>query len=507
MTSDPGAAPSNLTKVVIRGAGLASSGHLLTQLLTFVTFFVLARLLTPHTFGVYAAGSIFIGVGLLVSESGLLAALVRRSDHLEEAASTAFVASIVGGLLLSLAALAAAPLLWLFFDSRQIGLVAAAMSGCIALQQPTIVPDALMQRRFSFARRLVLEPGGAVAFAAVAIAGSAMGAGVWALVAGAYAGVLTRLVLAWAMVRWRPKLRLVSFAMWRELAGFGRHVVASEGIQVGYSQSQTALIGRFVGTAALGQFGYALRLAMQPVGVLINGIAYVLLPALARISDDEERFRAAALRSLRAVVLLGFPMSMILLGVGEPLTVLIFGDQWRPAGRATAAMCALSAGTAVIAVGVEIWKASGQPKWLSKTRIFSMVVGLSLLAVALPFGLTAVGASISVAALVSAGYALYGIVRVLALRPSALVPVLLPPLGAAAVMAAAIFGLEALVDADAHSPVIGLLLVAGEVLAGSVLYLLVLSLISRETGREARHALSVLWSTLRRRPRRVASSV
>ena len=76
----------------------------------------------------------------------------------------------------------------------------------------------------------------------------------------------------------------------------------------------------------------------------MNALSYVLMPALSRISDDEERFRAAVLRSLRWMMVVAFPASLILLALGEPLTVLVFGPDWRPAGRAAAVAWACADG-------------------------------------------------------------------------------------------------------------------------------------------------------------------
>src|SRR4029453_12389652 len=100
---------------------------------------------------------------------GMLSALIQRRDRLDEAADTALVATLVAGLLLGLVGLGLAPLVGRFFGSHEATLVAAAMSGCVLVRQVAVVPDALLQRRFSFARRLVAEPLSIVAFGVAAI--------------------------------------------------------------------------------------------------------------------------------------------------------------------------------------------------------------------------------------------------------------------------------------------------------------------------------------------------
>src|SRR5690348_4684574 len=106
--------PPGLTRTVVRGVGLAGAGFFVTQVLTFGSYLALARVATPQDFGRFAAGSIVVGVGLLFSESGMQSAVIQRRDRIEEAASTAFVATVIGGLLLGLIGLAASPLVGYF---------------------------------------------------------------------------------------------------------------------------------------------------------------------------------------------------------------------------------------------------------------------------------------------------------------------------------------------------------------------------------------------------------
>ena len=120
--------------------------------------------------------------------------------------------------------------------------------------------------------------------------------------------------------------------MWRELVRFGRHVIAAGIVQRVGEQADRVLVGRFVGTASLGQYQYALRLAMAPFEATLAVASHVLFPAFARISHDRERLNSAFLRSLRWVMVVAMPASLILFPLGEPLAVVLFGEVWRPAG-------------------------------------------------------------------------------------------------------------------------------------------------------------------------------
>jgi O-antigen/teichoic acid export membrane protein len=491
--------PRSLRQTVIRGVSLSGSGYLLTQLLRFGFYIVLARLASPADFGELAAGMILVGVAMLFAESGMMAAVIHRRDRVEEAASTAFFSTLIAGIGLGLLALALSPLVGLLFNSHEIGLVAAAMSGYVLLRELMIVPNALMQRRFSFLRRLVLEPAGAIAFGVTAIVTCSNGMAVWGLVAGTYASVGAQAMLSWALIRWRPKARLASVAMWRELVGYGRHVILAEVVRRVTAELPTVLVGRFVGAAALGQYQYAYRVAGRPLATLVSSTSYVLFPAFARISDDRARFRQAFLRALRGVCIVSFPASLILFPLGEPGVVLVFGDQWQQAGAALTAMCGYTAGHAFVSLGGETFKAAGRPQLLPRMHGLSAGLTAILMLALLPFGLIGVATALSLRAAGTAVYAMWTTGKVLELPLRRILAQVWAPGAAAVVMAAVVFPLERLVvDADGHSSAAGLALLAAEALLAVAVYLGALMALAPSTARELR----ALPRLARRRSRR-----
>jgi PST family polysaccharide transporter len=195
--------------------------------------------------------------------------------------------------------------------------------------------------------------------------------------------------------------------------------------------------------------------------------------------------------------LLTFPTSLILLALGEPLTVLLFGPEWRPAGRAVAAMCLFSAGSVVVSLASETWKAAGRPHWLPRTHTLGGVLGIVLAVATVHWGLTAVAASLSASAVLTASYALWGVSRTLRVSVAPLLAQLWAPFLAAIVMTAAAYGLESVVDADHHRTLVGLVLIAVEALAAALVYVGALALLSPRAKRDLVAALVAARSRLR----------
>lgn len=457
-------------------------GYGMSQALTLIAFLVLARLAAPEVFGEFAAASIVVGVGALLAESGMLAAVVQRGDRVEEAASTAAVSTLAAGVCFSLLALAAAPLIGLFFDSSRVGEVAAVMSGTLLLRNLSIAPEAVLLRRLSFFRRVVIEPVSVLAFAVAAIIAVDAGMGVWGLVVGQYAGAAADLVLSWAIVRWRPRLSLVSFGMWKELASYGRHVVGATIVLRLGDQVPVALLGRYAGEATLGQYRYAERVAVTPYAMILAAASYVLFPVFSRIQAEGERLRAAYRRSLRWICMLGFPLAFVMVPLGEPLVVLVFGEPWREAGQALPAICLYPALSPLVSLASEAFKAIGRPQLLLRMHVVTTAVGSAAMAALLGFDLVGVLAGISVGSAVGAGYSLRLARDQMGQSMSGMWAQIWPPLIASLVMAAALFPLEhSVLQAADRATGPGLLILSGELLISAGVYLAVLGMLARDT--------------------------
>jgi O-antigen/teichoic acid export membrane protein len=473
--TDLDAAPGELTGTVLRGAGFAGVGYIGGQILTLGFYLALARLATPDDFGQFAAASVVTNVGLLFTESGMLAALIHRRGQLEEAANTAVISTALGGLLFALAALALSPLIGLFFGSGEIGSLAAAMSGLLLVRSLQVVPEALLQRRFNFVRRMVIEPVQVIAFGVAAVIATSNGLGAWGLVIGFYAAAITDVILSWALVRWRPRPRLASLSMWRELVSYGRHVLGANLVLRVGDEVPTLLIGRVIGEGSLGQYRYANRIASTPLALVLGAAAYVVFPAFARISHQRERFTAAFLNSLRWFSTVAMPLGMILLPLGVPMAVILFGDVWRPAGEAVTALCVYAAAASMVSIASEGLKAEGRPDVLVHVHLVSFGAATVAMLALLPFDLVGVAAGLSVGITIGAVYALARLSRILAIEGRAMVQQIWPSAVAAIVMALALLPLDRLViQPDTHGTVAGIALLGAEGLIGLGFYLAVL---------------------------------
>jgi PST family polysaccharide transporter len=309
---------------------------------------------------------------------------------------------------------ASAPLMSRIFHSDTVGLITAVSAGTIVLHALTYVPDALMQRRFDFRQRLIVQPVVGVTFAVTSVALCATGFGVWGLVIGSYCSILAWLVATWALAGWRPGAAgRPSFTLWRELAKFSLPLVVWTVVNRARDLLETAVVGGALNSTALGYYRYGRRLGALPEMAVIEVGSYVLFPAFSRLAGDPIRFRSAFLRALQVLWCLMAAVAFFIVAVGEPLVTVLLGEKWRGAGVMLVALAGIGPGVALMAVGMESIKGVGRTRLLHWVTLVTTALGIGLLFVLLPFGVAGVGLALSISSRV------VGVLSLLLARPLA----------------------------------------------------------------------------------------
>jgi O-antigen/teichoic acid export membrane protein len=485
---------------VVRGGTLASLGSIMSQAIALIGFIILARLAPPSTFGAYAAASILTGASLLFAESGMQSAVIQRPDRVEEAASTAFIANVVGGLALAGLAAALAPLIGLLFHSGEIARAAAALAGTIPVNAASIVPGALLARRVSF-RFAFIGPFESLAYGTAAISALAGGLGLWGLVLATYAAAAARTTVVWVVSGWRPSFDLVSWDMWRSLSRYGRPVVLSSLFSELGNAGNTAVVGRMLNTSVLGQFRSAQRLVQQSNSAIIYGSAYVLLPAFSRIWQDEKRFHESILRALRTLALIIFPVSLVFIPLGQPFATVLFGQPWRGAGPIMMAMAGVGIATALGSISAETFKATGRTGLLPRFHALGALLPIALMFALRDLGATGMGLALSLGLGVVASYAIGTLARITRIPPRVIIAQIQPAATSGILMVAGTFALDRfLVQAEQSDGLVGALLLALDLVGAVLLYLGSLSLLSRRSVLELKEVAKLLVGRPERSP-------
>src|SRR3954451_7700641 len=167
---------------VLRGLAWKSGSSLARQLLRIAVTVVLARLLSPHDYGVAGMVIVFATLVEIFGDLALGAALVQRPELTDDDRSTAFWVSVCAGAVFTLLGVALAGPLAGFYGTPAVKPLFMVMSLSFVITALGSTQCALLMREMDFRGLELRLTGGAVVGAAVAIVIAWRGAGPWALI-------------------------------------------------------------------------------------------------------------------------------------------------------------------------------------------------------------------------------------------------------------------------------------------------------------------------------------
>lgn len=172
-------------------------------------------------------------------------------------------------------------------------------------------------------------------------------AGAATMVLGDVAGRVVHLAVAthrgglwpvWRRVRWRPRPSALRRAL-IDYRDFALHSNVASILPLVTGLGIQALIGIRFGTDSTGQYVLAQSIITLPVSLIALASAPVVFHRLVRASDETpERLPRLALRAMLGFALVGAACMLPVALFGPALFGFFFGEAWRPAGVAAAAL-------------------------------------------------------------------------------------------------------------------------------------------------------------------------
>jgi PST family polysaccharide transporter len=320
------AEPGGLRQRTASGGAYLVVRQVVGTVIRFGGLLVLTRIIGPEDFGVYAASLAIIGVVAAVCRLGTEVYLIRYvGERLQDAEDQAFSLLLVA----SLAIVAVGVPTALAVGDRlavSAGLVTAVMVASLPVNVLWVPAQARLERELQYRRLALVELGGDLTLYAVALPLAALGAGVWAAVAGYVAWQSWLLVGSGVAARYRPRWCWEA-DLRRSLLRWGLTYSPSFWAFQARQLVNPVVVGRYIGSAGVGQVALALRLA-DNAGLLQRAAARLALPALARVQDDRRRLERAHSEAMVVKVLGGGLPLLVLVLAGPSLIPAVFGDEW-----------------------------------------------------------------------------------------------------------------------------------------------------------------------------------
>jgi lipopolysaccharide exporter len=308
----------------------------------------ISRLLDPAAFGLMALAQVVWLFVHVFARMGLASALVQKPELSRDDVRAASCAGLVVGVACLAVVWVLAPVFGDVFRAPALTPVLRALGASFLFEGMAMVGIGLLRRQLRFRELSIITVGTyALGYLVVAIGLALLGAGVWSLVIGALVSSSSQTIWQYALLR-HPVRPVLRWKPYREICDYGIRLSGAHLLDYVGGSLDTFVVGRFAGTAVVGQYSRGYYLAFQPFHFyLAQALTAVLFPHLSRIQQDRVRLRRAFLSVLTLGGLVVFPLCVGVAVAAPELVWVVLGPQWGLAATIVP-WFALAAGFSVI---------------------------------------------------------------------------------------------------------------------------------------------------------------
>jgi len=298
-----------------------------TRLLVLIKLAVLARLLDPADFGIFGIGSLVLALLEMLTETGITIILIQMKENYQKYLDSAWVISIIRGIIISLFLLILSYPISHFFNSPkslQILLFLSILPFIKGFINPSIIKyQKYLNFKKEFYLRLLLFIIDTLTVIVIAYpTRSAI-----SLVFGMICASIVELFISFKFIKPTPKFiydinilkNILKRGKWITLAGIFDYI---------FHYGDDIIVGKILGTYSLGLYQVSYKFSTLPISESGEIINKVVFPIFSTISNDKLRLKKAFIKVLLSTTLISTLFAIFLFIFAVPLTEIILGQKW-----------------------------------------------------------------------------------------------------------------------------------------------------------------------------------
>lgn len=370
-------------------------GEVAVQALRFGGLIVLARALKPGDFGLFRVLVVVSAFAMLVNESGIPDALIQRKTLTTTHIATAWYLSLALASVSAGTLYLAAPAIARIMEMPALTTGVRLLCLPILFEGTAVTANARLRRGLRFGALAAADVAGEAAFLVLALGTLWMGDPRLSLPIGLGGRFVFHAAATWIADPYVPREWPRAEAA-RDFARFSSSVLGGRFVVALSSNADFLLVGRLLGSSALGFYSMAWDLLRFIPDRLYRVVGRVTLPAFCRLQDDDARLARAYRDFFGHISRIVVPLVVCVCIAAPELIGTVYGSKWIPAALP---MRLLAPGLILLGLRVgigSIYYTKDHPSfdiYLHSVRLVLIILAVTSTA---SFGLVAVSAGMSV---------------------------------------------------------------------------------------------------------------
>ena len=257
----------------------------LSQLVSLVVTIVLARILSPHDYGLVAILIVFLNIADVFVTAGLGNALIQQKNIEDKDYSTILTFSLCLSFLLYLLFFVLAPYIAIYYKMPMLKSLLRVLALRLPLAALTSVQQAFISRNMLFHKQLLSTLIGCVVSAVVGISMAINGSGAWALVIQYVCNAFVSLLVLQILIPLKYKV-IFAIDRFKKLFSFGWKLLVTALIDRIYNEVRSLVIGKMFTPSDLAFYTKGQFFPNLLMSNIDSSMTRVLFPVISRQQDD-----------------------------------------------------------------------------------------------------------------------------------------------------------------------------------------------------------------------------
>ena len=395
----PDVSKDGLKAKAVKGAGINVATNFLGTVLHMAGVVILARLVSPKDFGLVAMVTAFSQWFMNFGVNGFTEYIIQKQDLNENTVNSIFWIHLITAVLLASGFTVFGLLLVDFYSEPTLCGIASAMSLSFVFCALFTSHAALLRRQMKFTALAITELVAVFLSIVFAIASALGGLEYWSVVIRQLMVPFVTMIGVWMISPWKPGVpRQLSDALPGLKYAF--QVYFNFSLTYVTRSLDKVLLGKFHGSAMLGNYDRAYQLSSMPAVQLLTPLHSVALSTLSRLKNDRERFSTYFCKAISMIAFFGTIATLIVLLSARDLIYLLLGPAWNEAGLVVMAFSPGIAATLIYGTHPWLHLSLGTPdRWL-RWNVLAVALMITAFAIAAPYGAVTMAVAYSVSAYV-----------------------------------------------------------------------------------------------------------
>ncbi|MFA7686571.1 MAG: lipopolysaccharide biosynthesis protein [Moheibacter sp.] len=288
---------------------------------------VMARLLSKSDFGLMALANAIIGLGSILTEGGMGAALIQYQNITIRHKNAALIGNFITGFLFFGLTYFLSDSISHFFNQPELSNIIKIIAINFILLSISSISLNLLYKSLNFKSSSILTLFATIVGYTVGVILAWNGFGVWSLVYATLVMSVLKAILYFyfAPIKFRPGWYIQE---WKELFSFGSGMILLRFSNYLSSGGINLALGKVFAPTLLGVFERSFQIKTLPSKYLGGILDKVMFPIMSQIQDEEERLFKVFYFGLGFSNSILMPISLYLIYFSKEIVLILLGEDW-----------------------------------------------------------------------------------------------------------------------------------------------------------------------------------